>query len=67
MRSPAPLRPQSALLSGFAAFVFFTLVWHFAAHWGLGLALGLAALMGAVVAMGTWRLARWAGNSGARR
>jgi hypothetical protein len=58
MRSLSSKHAQSALVTGLAGFTFFTLAWHFAIGWGLGFSLGLAALMGAISALGIWALSR---------
>lgn len=54
MRSAQTHRLQAAMLSAAAAFVFFTLVWRFAAHQALSTAVGFAALMGLVVLASGW-------------
>lgn len=66
MRSFSARRTQSALLTGFAAFAFFALVWKFTGAFSLGVSLGLAAFMGAIVAMTNVTLVR-SRNGGARR
>jgi hypothetical protein len=58
MRSRSAKRGQAALLSGFAAFAFFSLAWHFAGGFGLSFSVGLAAFMGAIVAVTNWGLVR---------
>ena len=66
MPSPSTSRAQCALWSGLASFTFFTLAWHFAGGYGLAVSLGLAAFMGAIIAIANWSLSR-SRNSSARR
>jgi hypothetical protein len=54
MRSAQTHRIQAALLSASAAFVFFTLVWHFAAHLALATAAGFGLMMGLVILASGW-------------
>lgn len=54
MRSAQTRRIQAASLSAAAAFVFFTLVWHFAAHLALATAVGFAVLMALVILASGW-------------
>jgi len=54
MRSAQTRRIQAASVSALAAFVFFTLVWHFAAHQALPTAVGFALLMGLVILASGW-------------
>jgi hypothetical protein len=49
MRSAADRRRQAAQLSAGVAFIFFTLVWYFAAGFGLAMAIGLAVIMAVAV------------------
>jgi hypothetical protein len=49
-------RHGAAILSGMAAFAFFTLVWHATVFREAGMAVGLGAFMGLVVLGAFWNL-----------
>jgi hypothetical protein len=49
-------RRKAAILSGLAAFAFFTLAWHATIFRGAGMAVGMGAFMGLVVLGAFWNL-----------
>jgi hypothetical protein len=59
-------RRAAAVISGAAAFVFFTLVWHASAHWSWPVALAGGALMGLLVLGSQSFLMRAAGRRSAQ-